>query len=71
MRESEQVEINVIYIGTSSSGKAIHVEVSPPGKASQKMWLPVSMISDQSEDDRGRITSVFLPVWLATEKGLV
>ena len=34
-------------------------------------WVPKSQITDQSEDDDGNIESIFLPEWLALEKGLI
>jgi hypothetical protein len=37
----------------------------------QTVWLPKSQINDQCEDKHGKITSVFISEWLATEKGLV
>ena len=33
-------------------------------------WIPKSQISDESEED-GNVTSIFIPEWLAIEKGLV
>lgn len=34
-------------------------------------WIPKSAISDQSERDDGSIETIFIPEWLATEKGLL
>lgn len=34
------------------------------------VWIPRSMISDYSETG-GKITSIFISEWLATEKGLI
>lgn len=34
-------------------------------------WVPKSAVTDQSEDDRGVIESIFIPEWMATDKGLV
>lgn len=34
-------------------------------------WVPKSKISDQGEDRAGNITSIFIPEWLATAKGLL
>lgn len=39
------------------------------GKA--EVWIPKSQITDQGEDSQGRITSIFVSEWLATEKGLI
>lgn len=33
-------------------------------------WIPRSKISDECED-KGRIVSIFIPEWLALEKGLI
>ena len=42
---------------------------------SREAWIPTSQISDYATDkgDLGgeKVTSIFIPVWLATEKGLV
>ena len=40
----------------------------------REVWIARSQISDQAEEAGlfGRkVTSIFIPVWLATEKGLV
>ncbi len=34
-------------------------------------WIPKSSVSDQSERDDGSIETIFIPEWLATEKGLL
>lgn len=33
-------------------------------------WIPKSQINDQCEED-GKITSIFISEWLATQKGLL
>jgi hypothetical protein len=35
------------------------------------VWVPKSQITDQCEEADGRITSIFLPEWLAEDKGLI
>jgi hypothetical protein len=35
-----------------------------------EVWIPKSQISDQSETN-GKIESIFIPEWLATDKGLL
>lgn len=35
-----------------------------------EIWIPKSQIKDQCEEN-GKITSIFISEWLATEKGLV
>lgn len=34
-----------------------------------EVWIPKSQVSDDCEEN-GKITSIFIPEWLATEKGL-
>lgn len=34
------------------------------------VWIPKSQIKDQCEEN-GKITSIFISEWLATEKGLI
>jgi len=34
-------------------------------------WVPKSQITDQSEKNDGTIESIFVPEWLALEKGLI
>jgi len=36
-----------------------------------EVWIPKSQIEDQCEDRDGKITSIFIPEWLALEKGLI
>lgn len=36
----------------------------------EEVWLPKSQITDQCESG-GQIVSVFIPEWLAMEKGLI
>lgn len=36
-----------------------------------EVWIPKSQISDQSEDRNGKIETIFIPEWLASEKGLI
>ena len=35
-----------------------------------EVWIPKSQIKDECEEN-GRITSIFISEWLATEKGLI
>jgi hypothetical protein len=39
------------------------------GKA--PVWIPKSQVEDYCEDREGNMTSVFIPEWLANEKGLI
>lgn len=36
----------------------------------REVWIPKSKIRDECED-KGKVISIFIPEWLATEKGLV
>ncbi len=38
---------------------------------SHQVWVPTSQISETDEDTAGKVISVYLPEWLAIEKGLV
>jgi hypothetical protein len=37
----------------------------------REAWIPKSQITDHSDDADGRTTSIFIPEWLAKEKGLI
>ena len=37
----------------------------------QPAWIPLSQVSDYTEEDNGTYSSIFIPQWLAEEKGLV
>lgn len=39
--------------------------------AKEPVWVPKSQISDESDPDDNGIISIFIPEWLATEKGMV
>lgn len=60
---SKDVEIEVEVRATTD--KALQVF---NGKTTA--WVPKSQISDECEEG-GKITSIFIPQWLAEEKGLV
>lgn len=34
-------------------------------------WVPWSQVNDYSEDSKGNITSIFIPEWIAEEKGFI
>ena len=36
-----------------------------------EVWIPRSQIRDQCENELGKITSIFLTEWMATQKGLL
>lgn len=35
-----------------------------------EVWIPVSMIDDYCEE-KGEVSSIFIPEWLAKDKGLI
>ena len=64
-----------------TSAASIEIEVTVRAKTPKallvydgktEVWIPRSMISDHAPDtdDELAITSIFLPEWFATEKGL-
>ena len=63
MKQVEQVEIECEVRGETERALKIF-----DGKI--EVWIPKSQITDECEED-GKLTSIFIPVWLATEKGLV
>lgn len=64
---SESIEITVTV--QRCTQKALLVDHG--GKHEE--WIPRSMITDWSPDtdDDFKITSIFVPEWFATEKGLI
>lgn len=63
---SKDVELEVQVL--AQTDRAIKVRTGM-GEA----WIPISQISDYSgsEDLDHRVETIFVPEWLATEKGLV
>lgn len=39
--------------------------------ADAPVWVPKSQITDESDPDKNGIISIFIPEWLATEKGMI
>lgn len=37
----------------------------------EHVWIPLSQVSDYTEEKDGVWTSVFIPEWLALEKGMI
>lgn len=60
---SKQVEIEVEVIRETQAALLVN-------NGSIEAWVPKSMITDQCEE-QGKITSIFMSEWMATEKGLV
>lgn len=67
MKKDNDVELEVKVFAETE--KALQVSVD----GELRVWLPKSQISDWSgsEDLDRNVTSVFVPQWLAEEKGLV
>lgn len=63
MAQSKDVEIEIEVLGQTD--KALRVS---NGKV--EAWVPKSQISDECEEN-GKTTSIFIPEWLAVDKGLV
>lgn len=63
MSDGDLVEIDVEVI--AETGKAMLVN-----DGEKQVWIPISQIKDQCEEN-GKITSIFITEWLATEKGLI
>lgn len=62
-KDSDTVEVEVELRG--GTDKAIKVS---NGKI--EVWIPRSQISDECED-KGKLISIFIPEWLAHDKGLI
>lgn len=41
------------------------------GHAKDQAWIPKSQVDDYCEERDGTITSIFIPEWLAKDKGLI
>ena len=65
MSHAKEVEITVEIRGDTGPGGAYRVF---NGKA--EAWVPRSQVSDYTETD-GVIETIFIPEWLAEEKGLI
>ena len=64
MSKSQDIEIAVKVLGET----ALAYRVDFGGKV--PVWIPKSQISDECED-KGKLVSIFIPEWLATEKGMI
>ena len=62
---AKDVEIQVATHRTTDA--AILVEFG----GEENVWIPKSQISDYTGDDIDHAESIFIPEWLATEKGMV
>lgn len=60
---SEDIEITVEVRRETDNAYLVY-----DGKA--ETWVPKSQVSDYCEE-KGRITSIFIPEWLALDKGLI
>ena len=61
------------------TNKDVEIEVEVCGETEKALfisdgktlcWIPKSQINDQC-DENGKITSIFINEWLATQKGLI
>ncbi len=59
------VEIEIDYVKHDTDNAMLIVVED------KEYWIPKSKIEDQSQDDNDVITGIFIPEWLAIEKGLV
>lgn len=65
-RADDEVEIEVEVL--MQTDKAYRVKAALTEVDS---WVPKSQVLDVDEDDKGRITSIFVRRWLAERHGLV
>ena len=76
MASDELVEVGCEYVTQTDDAVMVRVYVGT-SKSSSSVWLPKSQIDDYSgfddyEDlDRDDPISLFIPMWMAEEKGLV
>ncbi len=67
-----QVEINVEVKVETPKAYLVKVEDCPGGEKEE--WVPKSQVSDYCEEFKNGkeiITSLFIPEWLALEKGFI
>ncbi len=62
---ARQVEIDCVV--RRSTDKAILINIGTP----DDVWVPKSQVSDYCGESLETAESIFIPEWLATEKGLV
>lgn len=60
-------EVEVQVEVKNETPKALLVDFG--GKAEE--WVPKSQITDECRDKNGRLTSIFIPHWLALKKGMI
>lgn len=63
--EREAVEIAVVV--KRSTDRAILVNHGVP----EEVWIPKSQVSDFTGDSVEEAESIFIPAWLAQEKGMI
>jgi len=63
MSDGDLIEIDVEVVAETPKAMLI-----TDGK--KEVWIPRSQIKDYSEES-GKVTSIFLTEWMATEKGLI
>lgn len=60
-------EVEIAVVVKRETEKAILVNFG----VRDEVWVPKSQISDWSEDGDGSTSSIFIPEWLAKEKGMI
>ena len=65
MGNRRDVEIEVVV--KRSTDRAILVNFG----VKEEVWIPKSQINDYTGDEVEEATSIFIPEWLAIEKGMV
>lgn len=63
MSDGDLIEIAVDVVAETQKAMLVN-----DGK--QDVWIPRSQIKDYCEE-KGKVTSIFITEWLATEKGLI
>lgn len=65
-RDDDEVEIEVTFLMQTANAIRVRATITET-----EAWVPKSQILDQDEDEKGRITSIFVRRWLAEREGLV
>ena len=63
MSDGDLIEIEVEVVAETPKAMLVN-----DGK--KEVWIPRSQIKDYCEE-KGKVTSIFITEWLATEKGLI
>lgn len=63
MRSGKFIEIAVEVVAQTDKAWLV-------SDGTQQVWIPRSQIDDYCEE-KGKVTSIFITEWLATQKGLI